>query len=261
MDEIWIWRRMEHPNLLPFIGGALIEPPYFAVSPYCAHGNVLQYISRHKDVDRLQLIIDITRGVDYLHSSHVVHGDLKARNVLINDQGTALVADFGLSRLHSLSSARSGVAGGPEGTMHWLAPELLKAEHVNPTVETDVWAFAMTLYELYTDGQIPFVDIADRPSLHRHLTAGHRPARLTNVALTGADLAWGLMQRCWLLSAKERPTFSWILTALTLLRPVFQTPDVEMLIQSPSQFRKMGWADSIFAQWPQGISALTNLLR
>ncbi|KAJ7032265.1 hypothetical protein C8F04DRAFT_1262017 [Mycena alexandri] len=44
MDEIWIWRRMEHPNLLPFIGGALIQPPYFTVLPYFAHGNVLQYI-------------------------------------------------------------------------------------------------------------------------------------------------------------------------------------------------------------------------
>ncbi|KAJ7748939.1 kinase-like domain-containing protein [Mycena metata] len=105
MDEIWIWRRMEHPNLLPFIGGALIEPPYFAVSPYCAHGNVLQYISRHKDVDRLQLIIDITRGVDYLHSSHVVHGDLKARNVLISDQGTVFNGEAKRSSDFAVSEA------------------------------------------------------------------------------------------------------------------------------------------------------------
>lgn len=56
MDEIWIWRKMEHANLLPFIGGALLEPPYFTVSPYCKNGNVLEYLSQNNEIDRLQVV-------------------------------------------------------------------------------------------------------------------------------------------------------------------------------------------------------------
>ncbi|KAJ7500769.1 kinase-like domain-containing protein [Mycena galericulata] len=149
MDELWIWRKLEHANLLPFIGGALLEAPYFAVSPYCKAGNVLEYLAKHHEADRLQVVIDITKGLEYLHACHVVHGDLKARNVLINDQGTALVADFGLSRLHSLSSSHHpSHASGHAGTIHWLAPELLIDGRSNPSFESDVWAFSMTLYEI-----------------------------------------------------------------------------------------------------------------
>lgn len=180
--------------------------------------------------------------------------------MLIDDQGTALVADFGLARLHSLFPADSNHPSGPVGTIHWLAPEILVEERFTATIKSDVWAFSMTLYELYTDGQIPFADIPDSHSLHLHLKDGGRPVRPADPKPSGGELAWKLMQRCWAFSPKERPTVSWILIVVESLYPVFQTHDLHLLVEAPTKFRNVEWSESIFSQWPQGLSALSDLL-
>lgn len=64
------------------------------------NGSALQYINSIEEVvDRLTIIGDIASGMEYLHARNVVHGDLRAANVLIGDDGRACVADFGLSRI------------------------------------------------------------------------------------------------------------------------------------------------------------------
>lgn len=85
----------------------------------------------------------------YLHSAKIVHGDLKARNVLISDEGRALVADFGLAEFerHDILPSRAGSASSGTGektprligTPHWLAPECFK-DGVQDRKFADVWA-------------------------------------------------------------------------------------------------------------------------
>ncbi|KAJ7043517.1 kinase-like domain-containing protein [Mycena alexandri] len=147
LDEVFIWRSFSHPNLHPFLGAAPFEQPAFVVSPFCANGNALEYLAKNPNADKMQILHDIGRGMEYLHGQNVVHGDLKARNVLINDEGHALVADFGLAKFERVT-VKSAVAhlGTPTkpntlnlvGTLHWLAPECFRHGDVNK--ETDAWA-------------------------------------------------------------------------------------------------------------------------
>jgi len=90
----------------------------------------------------LQILQDISQGVRFLHaaSPQVIHGDMKAANVLVDSRFRAKVADFGLSQKRQIGST---------GTPYWMAPELLNLESGNSGA-TDVYSFGIILYELYS---------------------------------------------------------------------------------------------------------------
>lgn len=88
----------------------------------------------------LQIMRDIAQGLRYLHSSKppIVHGDLKARNILIDSRFRAKVADFGLSE-----KKKNGLTGTP----FFMAPEYLRGKNYAPAC--DIYSVGMIMYEIY----------------------------------------------------------------------------------------------------------------
>ena len=94
------------------------------------------------------MLADVAQGMEFLHSTaHVIHGDLKPANVLLKGRDTpgsltAVVADFGLSRmLDADASQRSVQRSQSLGTVQYMSPELLQAGRL--TKAADVWAFGV----------------------------------------------------------------------------------------------------------------------
>ena len=103
--------------------------------------------------DRVQLY-QIAVALDYLHSEGIVHGDLHAANVLIDENNNARVTDFGMSLISEASSYNYGsIHGG--GATRWQAPELIDPEEYGlessrPTPPSDVFSFACTCIEVWS---------------------------------------------------------------------------------------------------------------
>ncbi|KAF8696120.1 hypothetical protein HU200_037010 [Digitaria exilis] len=96
---------------------------------------------------------DVLRGLAYLHgAASVVHGDVKARNVVIGADGRAKLADFGCAR-RAIASARGATIG---GTPAFMAPEVARGEEQGPAA--DVWALGCTVVEMAT-GRAPWSDM------------------------------------------------------------------------------------------------------
>jgi serine/threonine protein kinase len=83
----------------------------------------------------------ITLALDYIHKQDIIHGDLKPENLLVSQSGYLKLTDFGLSR--SISGAK--VANTCFGTMHYMAPEMIRGTMHGPSI--DWWALGIIMYK------------------------------------------------------------------------------------------------------------------
>ncbi|KAF8145830.1 hypothetical protein K438DRAFT_1922282, partial [Mycena galopus ATCC 62051] len=198
--EALIWRQLCHPNLLP--------SRLCLVSPWMENGNVMEFLKNEppNTNHRLSLILDVALGLDYLRNQNVVHGDLKAINILVTPSRRACIADFGLAHIASTMTLRfahstSNVRG---GTMRYLAPELFKPSPRH--FGSDVYAFASTCYEIMT-GKVTFHELRNDMTVMLAVLEGKHPSRPQSWTSTPAlDGLWDLLQTCWCSQPEERPS-------------------------------------------------------
>jgi serine/threonine protein kinase len=107
----------------------------------------------------VKVLRDAARGMDFLHKRGVVHRDLKAANLLIDEHDVVKVCDFGVARLKPTTVSSSGKGGwtaemtAETGTYRWMSPEVL--EHKPYDHKADVYSFGITMWEVLT-GEIPY---------------------------------------------------------------------------------------------------------
>jgi len=147
--------------------------------------------------------------LEYLHGLDppIIHGDLKADNVLIDQRGVARLCDFGLSRMleDDVSLWKTSALSAP-GTLRWKAPELLSGNQKTVTTQSDMYAFAMTCYEAYT-GQAPFYQYNEFAVWKAVVDEGQLPGRPSGPECF-TDQMWNLCTKCWAKDPLFRPTAS-----------------------------------------------------
>jgi len=199
-----VWRDLWHPNVLPFIGPITLESKLYMVSPWMENGDARVFVRRNPNVNRSIILLQIARGLQYLHSRNpaVVHGDLKAANVLISNNGEARIADFGLSRATDISSAGYSTGWRVAGNARWQAPELLQdsdsGQLPQRTKESDVFAFGRVMIEIYT-GEVPFFylrDMAVLVSLVKGILIPNRPTEPEVISRGLNDRMWEIVKDC-----------------------------------------------------------------
>ncbi|KAI9208233.1 kinase-like domain-containing protein, partial [Polychytrium aggregatum] len=224
--EIDIWKELSHPHILRLLGacdksddGTPIVP--FMVSPFMPNGTLRDYVSDPDSPrpleEKLHLLFQVASGMSYLHGKHVVHGDLKAANVLLDEARSAVVSDFGLSRTKHTSASmdRNRTYNTIVGTEGYMAPELLDDENPSgTTMKTDVYAFAITMYEALNDAQPIWVTDNGQPMLsqviEKQVRKGKRPKQIDGIP----DDVWTVIESCWSQAPNERPSFPAILETL-----------------------------------------------
>ncbi|KAI0929526.1 hypothetical protein AcW1_010014 [Taiwanofungus camphoratus] len=225
--EVILWVRLHHPNVMPFYGinRQLFPSRLCMVSPWMTHGNIRDYLKRNPDANRPNLIIDVATGLEYLHSMRVVHGDLKGVNILISEEEHACLADFGLADVMYNHNTLNTVSTSSRnaGSVRWMAPELLDPEHFQlatsrPTQPSDIYSFAMVMFEIFS-GYIPFFNLRRDAMVINYVISGKRPALPKANGLGLANEVWNAMDACWQNDWESRPTAS---AALEMLSRAFQ---------------------------------------
>ncbi|PPQ72431.1 hypothetical protein CVT24_003126 [Panaeolus cyanescens] len=169
-----------------------------------------------REWDLLRFMHEIAKGMEYLHSLNppVLHGDLKAANVLVDDKYRAVLADFGQSEMKIECYRRSGKTN--RGTLRWQPPELWDGiTQLNPAV--DVWAFSITCVEILTMGRMPWPNVDDETVRYLVLEQHGRPPVPANSRFNTPGLQ-DIISNCWRTRPELRPRFDKIAKELKLLR-------------------------------------------
>ncbi|KAH9806237.1 putative LRR receptor-like serine/threonine-protein kinase [Citrus sinensis] len=141
-----------HRNLLRLIGYCATPTERLLVYPYMSNGSVASRLREKPALDwntRKRIAIGAARGLLYLHEQcdpKIIHRDVKAANVLLDDFCEAIVGDFGLAKL--LDHSDSHVTTAVRGTVGHIAPEYLSTGQSSE--KTDVFGFGILLLELIT---------------------------------------------------------------------------------------------------------------
>ncbi|KAG1890003.1 kinase-like domain-containing protein [Suillus subluteus] len=212
-NEAVVWYYVRHANCLPFYGVYVFddaEKTWCLVSPWMTDGHVNHYLKEHPDADRYPLILDVARGLEYLHSMEpaVSHGDLKGVNILITSSGRACIADFGIVTARDSNIQMTTTTSGVVGTLHFMAPELLAAESAADLKKLDrrrcdIYALACVCYEMFT-GMCPFKNWPGNPK--PLILRGHRPERPRETHQVLDDFMWNLIEALWKHKPEERLT-------------------------------------------------------
>ena len=106
---------------------------------------------------------DLVTAVRQLHAIYIAHQDIKPDNILIRQDGTAILCDFGVARL--FSDEAHSVTSDSAGTSHYFSPEMCCGQSVS-AFSNDLWAMGVTLFALVT-GQLPWTSDSQAELLHR----------------------------------------------------------------------------------------------
>ncbi|KMT01324.1 hypothetical protein BVRB_9g213400 [Beta vulgaris subsp. vulgaris] len=206
-QEVYIMRKVRHKNVVQFIGACTKPPSLCIVTEFMSGGSVYDYLHKHKGTFKLpsllKVAIDVSKGMNYLHQNNILHRDLKAANLLMDENEVVKVADFGVARVR----AQTGVMTAETGTYRWMAPEVI--EHKPYDHKADVFSFAIVLWELLT-GKLPYEYLTPLQAAVGVVQKGLRPTMPKNCHPKLTEL----LERCWQQDPAMRPDFAEIIPIL-----------------------------------------------
>ncbi|CAE6517443.1 unnamed protein product [Rhizoctonia solani] len=204
--ELHTWSKCKHPNVLQLLGFAVFRERIAMVSPWMGQGNLHRYLERTPGVNRGSLCIQICEGLSYLHEIEIIHGDLKGANVLISEDGTPVLADFGNSTHMTQSMKFTQTTTERSWTMRWSAPELIIGSGLQSKA-ADVYALAMTIYEIMT-GTLPYNGKLEHTIIYMVTTKKEPPERPCTIPISheGGNKLWELLLCCWSFEPEARPS-------------------------------------------------------
>ncbi|KAK9904880.1 hypothetical protein WJX75_004665 [Coccomyxa subellipsoidea] len=210
--EAFILEDLKDANIVQFMGACFDEGNTMLVTEFMAGGNLFDAIGNDRS-GKLgwyhrgrKIAMDVARGLDKMHSRHIIHLDLKSPNVLLTAGGTAKIADVGLSKILVNEST---MMTNFQGTFEWAPPELINGGECSE--KADIYSFGVILWEIVT---------AERP-FRKQFRAPRAPEECP------ADIA-ALIRDCLSPEPEARPsstvTFH-ILQQQAALAPKVSTPE------------------------------------
>ena len=166
-SEAQVVARLEHPHIVPLYDYWREPDSAFLVMRYLRGGSLRDRIDEHGILDTEaagKVLEQVGSALTFAHRNGVVHRDIKADNILLDEDGNAYLGDFGIAK--EVGNEGSIAQGDIVGTPAYLAPEQIRGGEVGP--QSDVYAFGIMLYEMLT-GRRPFAELTLATLVYKHL--------------------------------------------------------------------------------------------
>ncbi|MBA0832043.1 hypothetical protein Goarm_016458, partial [Gossypium armourianum] len=228
-QEVAVWHKLDHPNVTKFIGASmgtsnlkirtkdatsqnnsvLPSSACCVVVEYVAGGTLKNYLIRNRRKKLafkvvIQIALDLSRGLSYLHSKKIVHRDVKTENMLLDARRILKIADFGVARVEAQNPQDMT---GETGTLGYMAPEVLDGKPYNR--KCDVYSFGICLWEIYCC-DMPYANLSFADFTSAVVRQNLRPEipRCCPSALAS------IMRKCWDPHPERRPDMDEVVRSL-----------------------------------------------
>ncbi|KAF8601989.1 kinase-like protein [Ceratobasidium sp. AG-I] len=204
--ELHTWSKCQHPNILKLLGLVEFRGQIGMVSLWMKNGSLPAYLDRFPDVNRCQMSTEICEGLSYLHGETVL-------NVLISDDGTPVLTDFGNAVLQQSTLQFTTTTQKFNISVRWAAPELIEGLGTY-SFAADIYALGMEAmtgnvpYSYKTDHGISFA-VVIKKELPR------RPEDRIPINSQHGDALWSLLTSCWAYEPGERPGINHVLSIVS----------------------------------------------
>ncbi|XP_061594707.1 tyrosine-protein kinase JAK1 [Cololabis saira] len=229
--EIDILKDLYHENIVKYKGICKEEDGQASklIMEYLPLGSLKEYLPRNKNKTSpstlLSYCVQICKGMDYLGEQNYIHRDLAARNVLVENEKTVKIGDFGLTKSIKDNNGYYTVRDDHDSPVFWYAPECLTS--CKFYLASDVWSFGVTMYELMTYCNQTKSPMTCFLSMIGATQGQMTIIRLVKVLQDGNRLprpddcpepVYELMRRCWEHAPEKRISFKRLIEELTALQ-------------------------------------------
>ena len=146
---------LEHPNLVQVYDVGEEQGYHYIVMEYIEGKTLKQLIKQHGPLsvgETIDVMEQLVSAVEHAHSRHVIHRDIKPQNVIVRNDGTVKLTDFGIAVAQN--AAQLTQTNSIMGSVHYLAPELAKGQSASQ--QSDIYSLGILMYELLA-GEVPFI--------------------------------------------------------------------------------------------------------
>ncbi|KAK7881625.1 hypothetical protein WMY93_030034 [Mugilogobius chulae] len=202
--EVNAMHSLNHQNLIR-LHGIVLTQPMKMVTELAPLGSLLDRLRKRQGHILISSLcnyaVQVACGMAYLESKRFLHRDLAARNVLLSTNETVKIGDFGLMRALPTHTDQYIMEEGHKIPFPWCAPESLKSRSFSHA--SDTWMFGVTLWEMFTHGQEPWLGLNGSQILHK---VDVEAERLSKPDDCPQDI-YNVMLQCWSPKPEDRPTF------------------------------------------------------
>ncbi|XP_062297351.1 activated CDC42 kinase 1 [Scomber scombrus] len=202
--EVNAMHSLSHQNLIRLYGIVLTQPMKM-VTELAPLGSLLDRLRKRQGHILISSLcnyaVQVACGMAYLEQRRFLHRDLAARNVLLSTNEMVKIGDFGLMRALPTHTDHYIMEEGHKIPFPWCAPESLKSRTFSHA--SDTWMFGVTLWEMFTHGQEPWLGLNGSQILHKVDVEAERLCKPDDCP---QDI-YNVMLQCWSPKSEDRPTF------------------------------------------------------
>ncbi|XP_023250824.1 activated CDC42 kinase 1-like isoform X1 [Seriola lalandi dorsalis] len=202
--EVNAMHSLSHQNLIRLYGVVLTQPMKM-LTELAPLGSLLDRLRKRQGHILISSLcnyaVQVACGMAYLEQKRFLHRDLAARNVLLSTNETVKIGDFGLMRALPTHTDQYIMEEGHKIPFPWCAPESLKSRTFSHA--SDTWMFGVTLWEMFTHGQEPWLGLNGSQILHKVDVEAERLCKPDDCPQD----VYNVMLQCWSPKPEDRPTF------------------------------------------------------